>query len=464
MDAKQLRELKPMLEQYLGQFDDCFSRSEPCGNLRVYVNGQLSDLPRKSIEPMADRADVPPRTLQQFLSLADWDDARMAQRLMQIVGDQHSHPLSIGVLDETAHPKKGDKTAGVQRQYCGATGKADNCVVTVHISYVAGAFHTLLPGEMFLPQEWSDDRARCRGAGIPDTMQHRPKWQIALELRAAAVANGIRFEWMTGDEGYGEVPDFHRALDECGQRYVLEVPSIFYGWLREPEVLQKQHRAATRRGRPRHYPRLKVKTLPCIQVRHMLRYGAAFRKQAWRKFHVKDSTVGPEVWQVKAARLYLKRDGLPTRAHWLIVARNILAPQEVKYFVSNAPGGTPLEVMLHVAFTRYRVEQCFEVEKSELGLDHFEVRRYRSLKRHLLLTAVSHLFLATVQEQWRGEKSAADRMPDSPGGRGAGAFPVADGTGSSKLPGQGGGDYYSNAGTKRESATLPRENTQATVA
>ena len=195
MDAQQIRKLRPMLNKYLGQFDDCFSRSEPFENLSVYVNGQLSDLPRKSIEPMADRAGVPPRTLQQFLSRAEWDDGRLADRLMQLVADEHAHPMSIGIADETGHPKKGGETAGVKRQYCGATGKVDNCVVTVHISYVAGEFHTLLPGELFLPANWSDDRERCKAANIPDGMVHRPKWRIVLELHDQAVGNGIRFEW-----------------------------------------------------------------------------------------------------------------------------------------------------------------------------------------------------------------------------------------------------------------------------
>ena len=445
MDAQQIRKLGPMLSTYLDEFGDCFGRSEPAGNMRVYVNGQLSDLPRKSIEPMADRAGIPPRTLQQFLSLAEWDDALMADRLAQIVARDHGHPLSIGVIDETSDPKKGNKTPGVKRQWCGATGKVDNCVVTVHLSYAAGDFHTLLSGELFLPQEWSEDRERCRAARIPDEMVHRPKWQIALELWDRAVANGVRMEWVTADEGYGEVPAFHFALDDRGQRYVLEVPCSFHGWLRRPEVLHKQRRSPHKRGPKPRIPRLKVKNLPTIEVRNMVKYCEAFRKQSWEKFYVKDSTLGPVVWQAKAAPIYLKRDGLPTWSHWLIVARNLLDPNEVKYFVSNAPAGTPLEAMLFVGFQRYHVENCFEEEKGELGMDHFEVRNYRSLKRHLILTAVSHLFLAKVRQKWRGEKSEPDGLPTPPGCGGPGAVAVADGPGSDQLPEDGGRDHHRDA-------------------
>jgi len=464
MDARQIRKLKPMLSKYLGEFDDCFSRSEPAENLRVYVRGQLSDLPRKSIEPMADRAGVPPRTLQQFLSLAAWDEQLMADRLAEIVARDHAHPLSIACLDETGDPKKGDKTPGVKRQWCGATGKVDNCVVTVHLTYAAGDFHALLSGELFLPENWSEDRERCRAAGIPDAVVHQPKWQIALQLRDRAVANGVRLEWITADEGYGEVPAFHFALDDRGQRYVLEVPCTFHGWLRRPGVLQKRHHSSHKRGPKPRLPRLKVKNLPTLEARNMVRYCKEFRKQPWEKFYVKDSTLGPVVWEAKAAPFYLKRDGLPTWPHWLIVARNVLDPDEVKYFVSNAPAGTPLEVLLMVAFQRYHVERCFEEEKGELGMDHFEVRNYRSLKRHLILTAVSHLFLAKTREKWRGEKSGPDGLPTAPGGRGAGAFAVADRPGPHESSAEGSRDHHRDAATQREVPTQPCKSPQAAAA
>jgi len=464
MDAQQIRKLKPMLNKYLSEYDDCFSRSEPAEKLRVYVNGQLSDLPRKSIEPIADHAGVPPRTLQQFLSRAAWDEQLMADRLAQIVARDHAHPLSIGIIDETSDPKKGRKTPGVKRQWCGANGKVDNCVVTVHLSYAAGDFHALLAGELFLPQEWSDDRERCRAAGIPDERVHRPKWEIALELRDRAVANGVRLEWTTADEGYGEVPAFHFALDDRGQRYVLEVPCSFHGWLRRPAVLQKQHHSPHKRGPKPRYPRLKVKNLPTLEVRNMVRYRDEFRKQPWEKFYIKDSTLGPVVWEAKAAPMYLKRDALPTWPHGLIVARNVLDPDEIKYFVSNAPVGTPLEVLLAVAFQRYHVERCFEEEKAELGMDHFEVRNYTSLKRHLLLTAVSHLFLAKVHQKWRGEKPAPDGLPTSPGGRDAGAFAMADRAGSHELLGEGSRDHNRDPAAEPEVPVQPRESPQAAVA
>src|SRR5438128_2032093 len=129
MEAGSLVVLLPELEAFLSRFDDCFIRSEQRESLRCYVKGQLSDLPRKSIEPMALAAGLPPRNLQQFLSLHRWDDAMVRDRVMQIIGREHHDPEAISIIDETYHAKKGGLTPGVQRQWCGTRGATDNCTV-----------------------------------------------------------------------------------------------------------------------------------------------------------------------------------------------------------------------------------------------------------------------------------------------------------------------------------------------
>ena len=461
MDAKQIKQLEPMLNKYLRRFSGCFGRIEPLESLKSYVTGQLSDLQRKSIEPMADAAGLPPRNLQQFLSLHKWDQMHMRDTVEQIVANEHPHPCSIGIFDETGHSKKGDKTPGVQRQWCGRTGKTDNCVVTVHLNYTAGDFHCLLDGELFLPERWSQDPDRCKAAGIPEDMTYRPKWQIAFELWECAVANGICFEWLGADEAYGKVPEFLFKLDDRGQRYVFEVPAIFTGWLVKPELLHKEHHPH-RRGRKRRFPRLKAKSPSASSVEQLRLHSPMLRKIPWEKFYIKDTTKGPVVWEAKAARFYLKRDGLPSRGHWLIIARNVENPNDVKYFVSNAPAGVPLEVLLHVGFSRWHVERCFEDEKSELGLSHFEVRNYTSLRRHLIITAVSYLFLAKVHQLWRGEKSGVDGLPGSHRIFGSGSIVMADRKNRRKIFRQDGGNYYLDTSTNRSFSPLPyTEKTQA---
>jgi SRSO17 transposase len=424
MDAKQIRQLKPMLTRYLKQFDDCFTRRETREHFSTYVEGQLSDLGEKSCEPIALAAGIPPRNLQEFLSTYKWEEDRARDRLREIVVRDHSGPNSIGVIDETSDVKQGAKTPGVKRQWCGTLGKKENCIVTVHLAYAAGDFHCLLDGDLFLPEDWSDDRDRCRAAGIPDDVVYRPKWKIALELFDRARDNGATFDWLTFDEGYGGKPEFLRELDGRKQCFVGEVPKTFTGWIHEPRVTERPFRRA--RGRGRKTPRTVVGSASAISVEHMLKYSPELRDQPWVRYRVKDGQKGPMVWEVKHVRITVKdENGLPGMRLHLVVARNVLDPTEIKFFVSNAPPNTNVQTLLLVAFSRWRVERCFEDQKQEVGLDQWEGRHWLGLKRHLILTSVSYLFLARERERLRKKKSGADGLPSPCGGRIAGAELVA---------------------------------------
>ena len=415
MDAGQIRSLQPRLAKYLSRFADCFGRRDTREHLSVYVSGQLSDLGEKSVEPIALKAGIPPRTLQEFLASYRWDEDRLRTRLHTIVASEHASPRSIGIIDETSDSKKGLKTPGVQRQYCGAVGKQDNCIVTVHLGYAADDFHCLVDSELFLPESWSNDRERCQEAGIPDSMVYRPKTDIALELYDRSVANEIRFEWLTFDEWYGSKPAFLRSLEERQQKFVGEVPKSFTAWTQPPRVTKRPYRRRGR-GRSRRTPRVVAGSRVPMTVAEMMRYHRSLREQTWKRYRLKDGTKGPMVWEIKQVLIYPRNEeGLPDKPYHLIVARNVLDPTEVKYFVSNAPPETSVQTMLLVAFSRWRVERCFQDEKSELGLDHYEGRRYQGLKRHLIITAVSHLFLAKVHQDLRGEKPELDRVPSTHG-------------------------------------------------
>ena len=418
MEWREIGKLRGELDQFLEAFDGCFSRSEGRAHLGIYVRGQLSDLTRKSVEPIADAAGLPPRTLQDFLAHHTWEEEQATDRLEEIVAAEHADAYSVGLIDETSFSKSGDKTSGVQRQYCGSTGKIDNCVVTVHLGYSTpeARFRCTLDSDLYLPESWANDRERCREAGIPDSVTYRPKWRIALEEIERALGNGVRFGYLTFDEGYGRVGPFLDALEAMGQRYVAEVPVDFHGWLLEPTVLSEGRYRG--RGRSKGYPRLSAGSRPDNRVDRLCQYSYPMRDQVWETFHIKDGQKGPIVWQAKASCFYRKgsvpttgeRPGLPGGPLWLIVARNVLTG-ELKYFVSNAPAGTPLEELLRVAFSRWHIERCFQDEKGQLGLDHFECRRYIAIRRHLVITAISHLFLAQthLRVYERGEK-----RPDDP--------------------------------------------------
>lgn len=406
MDVGQIRRLGRALPRFLSEFGDCFGRSDTRAHLKVYVKGQISDLHRKSVEPMALRAGVAPRSLQAFLGLASWDEDRLVDRLQHIVVRDHAHPWAIGIVDETGMRKDGRHTACVQRQWCGSVGKIENSVVSVHTGYAVGAFHAVLDSDLFVPKGWADDPAKRREVGMPDEVTHRSKPKIALRQIERALANGIRVAAWTFDEHYGQSYAFLDGLDRLGQTYVAEVPCTFCGWIKEPAILHRRTPQEMRQpGTKRGSPRLSKTAAPVSEVRNLLNHSPVFVRQKWTPIHIKNGEKGAIVRDVKSVRLHMQRDGLPTRPHWLIVTRH---PQsgELKFFVSNAPGGTPLEWLLWVADSRWPIEQCFREQKDELGFDHFEVRGWQSIHRHLHLSQVSHLFVNRMRQTLAAEESA----------------------------------------------------------
>ena len=471
MDVQEIKGMGGQLERFLSEFDDCFGRSEPREHLRTYVRGQLSNLPRKSIEPIALSAKIAPRTLQGFFSYLSWDEPHLRDRVQWIVARDHADPQALGVIDESGNPKKGKHTAGVQRQWCGNTGKTDNCVVGVHLGYVAGDFQCLLDSDLFLPKEWADDPVRRREVGIPQDVVLRTKPEIALAQISRAIRHGIRVRAWTFDELYGRGREFLDGLSRLGQNFVGEVPCDFTGWLQEPRVLwhpcpREKHTG----GRKRRYPRLLRKALPACEVRNLVTYSPVFRRQKWQKFRIKDGEKGPIVWEVKHATFYRRHgpDGLPGPAHTLIVARNVLNPQEIKYFLANLviDGQTvTLEWLLWVAFSRWPIERCFEIAKSELGMDHFEMRSWRGIHRHLYLTQVSQLFCARLHQQLREKKRAPEPVPDGRTGSPGGVCLGASASVSARCPDgrvrAGGRTHPVLSAAKSTGTPLPLENRSA---
>jgi len=407
LKTKELKGIRSNLDVFLREFDDCIKTVNSRDHFRTYTGGQLSDLERKSVEPIALEAGVPPRSLQEFLSIHRWDEGRVRRRVQDVVVRDHANDNAIGVIDETSFPKKGDKTAGVQRQYCGATGKTDNCVVTVNLGYTDEDFHTLVDTDLYLPKEtWDEDRERCREAGIPDDVVYRPKWRIALDLLERTMKNGVRLKWLTADELYGGCGEFRREVAGLGLHYVLEVPRSTTGWLRRPPTLGPADGPAM--GRPRTRVTLSPKAPAAQRVEALWLRGGP----SWEAFHIKDTEKGPVVWEVRIGDIYVAEDRLPPEKRRLIVARNVL-DGEIKYFLSDAPKDTPVETLLHVAFSRWRIERIFEDAKGEIGLDHFEVRNYLPLMRHMILSMVSLLFLMRETKRLRGKKYLVERVPSA---------------------------------------------------
>lgn len=444
MNVEQILSLGSELAEFLDEFSGCFARSEPRCHMADYVRGQLSELPRKSVEPIALSAGLAPRTLQEFLRSDVWDDSQMRDRIQELVIHNCDEPQRIGVIDDSGHPKKGRKTACVSRQYCGRSGKLDNCVVTVHLtaSSFDTTFRAMVDSTPYLPKAWHEDRTRCRTAGIPDDVVYRTKYDIALEQLDRAEVNGLTFGWITADIWYAEKPRLIDGLQQRGLRFVLEIPKNLACWSFDPRG-QPSRAASTAENLCRHSPHA--------------------RDQPWIPFHVKDTGNGPMVWEARAIPVWHECEGKVYGPWWLIHTRNVLNPAESKRFLSNASGGVPLETLLHVAFARWPIERCLEDEKSKLGLSHFEVRNYQSLRRHLYLTQVSHLFLTLQSQRLRGEKPRGYAVPNPSGRERADRVPSIASFGATEVVDLRQRNHSISSNSQCRSATKPRSNDHQTT-
>jgi SRSO17 transposase len=415
MTHEQMAALEPGLRQYLAAFRVCFRKEVTFDYLNTYTLGLLSDCPRKSVEPIALAAEVPVRTLQEFLSSFRWDHARAEVLLRRQVADRPGGP-GIGIIDASGHAKQGDKTPGVQRQWCGETGKIDNCVVGQHLLYTdndpANPFGCILCSDVFVPEAWAHDRARCREAGIPDDLAYRPKWRVAIDQVRCAIGDGVRFSYLVFDEDYGSVPGFWRELDALGQVGIGEVRSNCECWATPP---------AYHSPRAEHAPR---------EVQNLSRHSPSFYGQDWQEVIVKDTTRGPKRWRYKAARVQItdtsRGSNVPSdRRYWLIVTES-LETGEIKYFLSNAPASASVLELLRVAFARWHIEKWFERAKQETGFGAFEVRTYDGLIRHWLCSRMAMYFLADSTQCLREKKSANHARTGRAGGQHPGGEDLAD--------------------------------------
>jgi SRSO17 transposase len=377
MTEQEIAGLGPAFATYLGRYRPCFLQKRTAAHFDTYCRGLLSDLPRKSVEPIALEAGTAVRTLQEFLVTARWNQDRardlLQRHLAAAVAEAPADAVgTVGVIDETSCQKWGDQTPGVQRQYLGCVGKIDNGIVTVHVGVAKGRFQALLDADLYLPQSWDADRQRCRAAGIPDAVRYRPKWRIALDQLIRLDGNEVTFDWLVFDEGYGAAVPLLRALNFVGQRFVGEVPVNFA--------------VADREGGPTR--------------RADQRLSAADAKSG-RRYRLSHQTVADSVWRAATAIVWAAG-----RQQLLLVAINE-ATAEVKYFLTNATA-VPVARLLAVAFRRWTVEQGFRLGKQEAGLLHYEGRDYTGLIRHLVLALVVLGFVATQTERLRGEKSTGD--------------------------------------------------------
>ena len=435
------------------QFAPLFGRKEARAHGEQYVRGLLvQQTDRRNAENVAEVLDgVSARALQRFLTDAPWATEPVIAHLQQFLGLRLSTPEGVWIIDESGFPKQGQHSVGVAHQYCGRLGKLANCQVGVFLAYASARGHALVDGQLYLPETWLDDRVRCRAAGVPDTVEFATKAEIGLALLQAARARGhLQGDWVTGDEGYGEVPSLRDALDVDGWRYVLEMPLDTRVFTQPAAVAVPPWGG---HGRRPTRPRLVPGAPPPQALRTV---ATALDADAWQALSVAEGAQGPRTDQFAGLHVWESRDGLPARACWLVLRRNVDG-SELKAYFSNAPEDTPLLTLAQVGAVRWAVETELQTDKGETGLDEYEVRRWPGWHHHSTLALLAGAFLLQMQQDWGGKDAPDHTAPGQ--SRSAGALTPA---GVDRGRPVGLADRY--PGPQRARQTVPHETASPVAA
>ena len=358
-----------------------FRRPEPRRRALAYLRGLLSSVERKNGWQLAEQAgDATPDGVQRLLYNYRWDADLVRDDLGDYVVEHLGCADGVVVVDETGFLKKGDKSAGVQRQYSGTAGRIENCQVGVFLAYAGVKGRTLLDRELYLPQVWARDWDRRREAGVPDSVGFRTKPQLAQFMLGRTLESGVPFAWFTGDEVYGSDRNLRLWLEREEIAHVMAMKSNEKLW------------ALTDRGP--------------LQVRAD-RLAAGVEESAWVRCSAGNGAKGPRVYDWAAVDIRPLRE--PGKGHWLLARRSVAKPGELAFYVCFGPSDTTLEELVRVAGTRWAIEECFEEAKGEVGLDQYEVRRWDGWYRHITLAMLAQAYLAVIRHQAmeQGEKGAA---------------------------------------------------------
>jgi SRSO17 transposase len=358
-----------------------FVRPEPRRRALAFLRGLLAPVERKNGWQVAEQAgEATPDGMQRLLATAGWDADAVRDDLRAYVVEHLGDAAAVLVVDETGFLKKGAKSVGVQRQYSGTAGRVENCQVGVFLAYAAPAGRAFLDRELYLPEAWAADAARREEAGVPVEAGFRTKPQLARAMLARALDAAVPAGWVTGDEVYGGDRRLRRWLEERDVPHVLAVKRT------EPLV------AATAGGPAQVAAEDLVAALPA-DARHRLSAGAGAK--------------GPRVYDWARAAIRPLSD--PDRGYWLLVRRSLADPTQVAHYVCYGPAEAALADLVRVAGTRWAVEEVIEAAKGEVGLDHYEVRRWDGWYRHVTLCLLAHAFLAVTRARVAGDEKGGRR-------------------------------------------------------
>ncbi|BBL78646.1 transposase [Rubrobacter xylanophilus] len=393
VDRKTLRSWSGGLDAVSERIAPRFARSELRERARSYLLGLLSGAERKNSWQLAEVAgDATPYGFQHLLGRANWDADLVRDDLREYVLEHLGDDEGVLIVDETGFIKKGEMSVGVKRQYTGTAGKTENCQVGVFLCYASRRGQAFIDRELYLPQEWAEDKQRRKRAGVPEEVGMRTKPELAKEMLERALGAGVEAGWVVADSVYGDSRRLGMFLEEREQPYVLALSSKAHVW-----AGFYQHRLST--------------------VLESLQQGEPGLEEAgggWKRLSAGDGSKGPRLYDW--LRLPLNPPMQEGFERWLLVRRSIEAPEELTAYTVFAPEGTTLEELAKVASIRWRVEIGFEEAKGEVGLSHYEVRSWHGWYRHITLALFAHAFLAVIRAKGIDIESSQEKGAPKPEG------------------------------------------------
>jgi SRSO17 transposase len=366
-------------DRFYERFDGVFSRSESREQGKKVLRGLLAPVERKNGWQVAEAiGDSDADKTQRLMYQVTWkaDDAR--NELQAYVIDELGDEDAVGIVDETGFLKKGEGSAGVQRQYSGTAGKIENCQIATFLAYASATGCVLIDRRLYLPAVWTNDKTRCKKAKIPETVKFQTKPEQAREMLQAAWERKVPMRWVTGDEVYGNAPELRDAIDAAGKLYVLAVSSTCPVRLVDAKLLGNAGQNA-------------------VTTAAEVLSGAS--KIKFERMAVTLGEKGPIIYDWAVVRIFEQVDKRNGRSGWLLIRRSVSDPSEVAFYLSNADEKTPCGKLAKVAATRFNIEMCFKLGKGETGLDQYEVRHYHSWYRHITLSMMALAWLVITKHR-----------------------------------------------------------------
>jgi SRSO17 transposase len=367
------------LDRYFDGIGAILRRADRRESFALYAVGLFGDGERKSVEPIAARACADPALcrayhdrLLHFIGVAPWSDQAVREYAVRyaIEAMARREEVSDWIVDDTGFPKQGDKSPGVQRQYSGTLGKTGNCQIGVSVTVATSTMHLPIDMDLYLPRSWTDDRARCKAAHIPDDAVYRAKWRIALDLIERAVRAGIPLGLMLADSGYGDVGEFREGVRALGFDYALDV---------------KQHtRVAIVCSDGAETDAMSVQT-----AAEVIGEGS-YRKVTWREGTRRDLSAQFATVRVRVVTGEDDRG----EEQWLVIDKLKHGGPVEHYVLTTLPKSLSKKQLVRRIKQRWRIERTYEDLKGELGLDHFEGRTYTGWQHHVSCVLACYAFLA----------------------------------------------------------------------